>query len=138
MDATKNKGGRPRKETVVKTKQGRAGLYEYKATVGHDELEKPIRKSFYSKKSLKEAKEKALKYIEEQAVKKATGESVKDSKVKFRTIALEWLEVYKKGHVKDNTYRGRNNCAGIDGRSNRNSKVQLCTKLFAQVKPDSG
>ena len=56
MDAIKNKGGRPRKETVVKTKQGRTGLYEYKVTVGHDELGKPIRKSFYSQKSLKAAK----------------------------------------------------------------------------------
>lgn len=106
MDAIKNKGGRPRKETVVKTKQGRTGLYEYKVTVGHDELGKPIRKSFYSKKSLKAAKEKALKYIEEQAVKKATGESVTESKIKFCAIARKWLREYKKGHVKDNTYQG--------------------------------
>lgn len=106
MDTVKNKGGRPRKETIVKTKQGRAGLYEYKATVGHDELDKVIRKSFYSKKSLKIAKEKALKYVEEQAVKKVTGENTTDSKIKFNTVARKWLNIYKKGHVKYNTFQG--------------------------------
>lgn len=83
--------------------------YEYKATVGKDDFGINIRKSFYSSKSRKAAKEKALKYIEDQAIKRALGETadaLETPKRKFSTIALQWLNVYKKGHVKNNTYYG--------------------------------
>jgi len=105
METIKNKGGRPKKEVIDKTKHGRNGLYEYKAVVAKDELGKSIRRSFYSKKSYQAAKEKSRKYIEEQAVKKATGE-LPACTDKFSTVARKWLNNYKKGHVKDNTYQG--------------------------------
>lgn len=105
MNNVKNKAGRPKKE-AGKPKNSRNGLFEYKATVGKDEWDRTVRKSFYSRKSKKAAKEKALKYIEDHAAEKVLGEDNSHRKVRFCNAARKWLEVYKKGHVKDNTYHG--------------------------------
>lgn len=81
--------------------------YEYKATLGkHPVTGETIRKSFYSTKSLKDAKCKAedykLRYEMELCV---TGSSVIKAE-KFSAWALSCLETYKKPYVKPNTYSG--------------------------------
>ncbi len=81
--------------------------YEYKLNLGkHPVTGETIRKSFYSTKSLKDAKRKAedyrLHYEMELCV---TGGSVIKSE-KFSTWALSCLETYKKPYVKPNTYNG--------------------------------
>lgn len=103
---TNSKGGRPRKQSKTKSKSTRKRPYEIKVPIGKDEFGKPIRKSFYSTKSEKGAREKGEKYRERMAVQKALGSPVPGSKVNFSTIAKDYLEVYKKGHVKNNTFGG--------------------------------
>ena len=112
MNNVKNKAGRPKNETG-KPKNSRNGLFEYKATVGKDEWDRTVRKSFYSRKSKKAAKEKALKYIEDHAAEKVLGEDNFHRKMRFSSAARKWLEVYKKGHVKDNTYHGTYEVPGV-------------------------
>lgn len=80
--------------------------FEIKLKVGEDEFGKEIRRSFYSTKSRKAAKEKGIKYIEEMAIRNAAGQPTQSHKIKFKTLAKEYLDVYKKGHVKGNTYVG--------------------------------
>jgi integrase len=84
----------------------KSGYFEYKAVVGEDKFGLEIRKSFYSRKSYRDAAEKARKYIEEQAVQRVIGGPFPKQAVSFRVLAHRWLTVYKKGHVKDNTYTG--------------------------------
>lgn len=81
------------------------GMYEYKATIGKDFMGKPIRKSFYSSKSVAEAKAKAQAYIIEQEVADRTGETFIQKEYTFAQWAEKWLEVYKKPTVSENTYR---------------------------------
>lgn len=80
--------------------------YEYKVNLGKDVHGKPHRKSFYSTKSLADAKKKGeayrLKYEMELCV---TGSSCTKS-VKFSVWAPSCLEMYKKPYVKANTYSG--------------------------------
>lgn len=80
--------------------------FEIKLKVGEDEFGKAIRRSFYSTKSKKDAKEKGLRYIEETAVQNAIGPTAPKRNMKFKTLVVEYLEVYKKGHVKANTFFG--------------------------------
>ena len=80
------------------------GMYEYKATIGKDFRGKPIRKSFYSSKSIEDAKAKAQQYIIEQEVADRTGETLIRSNYTFGQWAEKWLETYKKPTVSENTY----------------------------------
>lgn len=80
------------------------GMYEYKATIGKTFDGKPIRKSFYSSKSLEDAKEKAKAYVLEKEVSERTGETFIQHEYTFGEWAMRWLEVYKKPHVTENTY----------------------------------
>ena len=80
--------------------------YEYKANLGKDIQGNLIRKSFYSTKSLADAKRKGeafkLQYEMEMCL---TGGS-KTKSVKFSSWAISSLELYKKPYVKANTYSG--------------------------------
>ena len=80
------------------------GMYEYKATIGKDFRGKAIRKSFYSSKSLDDAKAKAQDYIISQEVADRTGETFIKKDYTFAQWAEKWLEVYKKPAVSENTY----------------------------------
>jgi len=80
--------------------------YEFKANLGTDINGAPVRKSFYSTKSLADARKKAenykLKYEMELCV---SGNGCARS-VKFAAWAKSCLETYKKPYVKANTYSG--------------------------------
>ena len=80
------------------------GMYEYKATIGRDFQGKAIRKSFYSSKSLDEAKKKAQAYIINQEIADRTGETLIQNTYTFGEWTEKWLEVYKKPTVSENTY----------------------------------
>lgn len=82
------------------------GLYEVKITVGKDPYGKPIRKSFYSSISKSDAKAKADEYKIEQQLAARENRVFIDKDITFEEWALKWLNVYKKGKVKDNTYYG--------------------------------
>lgn len=83
------------------------GSYEYKATIGKDMYGKAIRKSFYSTKSLADAKAKAQEYIISSQVSTLTGQSVSGvgrREDTFSHWAMQWLETYKQSSVTQNTY----------------------------------
>ena len=84
----------------------RKTLFEIKMEIGKDDFGKPIRKSFYSSKSKKEAREKGVKYREDMAIQNVLGEVHREESPKFSDLSLKWLHVYKRGNVKDNTYYG--------------------------------
>lgn len=80
--------------------------YEYKANLGKDINGKVLRKSFYSTKSLADAKKKAEEYrLQYEMELCVTGNSCAKA-VKFSAWALSCLEMYKKPYVKANTYSG--------------------------------
>ena len=89
-----------------KKKNTRAdGTYEYKATLGKDIYGKAIRKSFYSSKSLADAKAKAQEYIISSQVSALTGQAVGGRREDtFSRWAMQWLETYKRPAVTQNTY----------------------------------
>lgn len=89
-----------------KKKNTRAdGTYEYKATLGKDIYGKAIRKSFYSSKSLADAKAKAQEYIISSQVSALTGQAVDGRREDtFSRWAMQWLETYKRPAVTQNTY----------------------------------
>ena len=76
------------------------GLYEVKVTVDHDFDGKPIRKSFYSSKSEKDARRKAEDYKVQLMIKKQTGQVVADNS--FRSI-VESLYSLKRKVVRPKT-----------------------------------
>lgn len=81
------------------------GTFEIKITVGHDLHGKIIRKSFYSAKSVAEAKRKAEEYKQSLSSQKSNqGDSVQKSSL-FSEWAETWLEVYKQPFVSRATYR---------------------------------
>ena len=82
-----------------------SGQYEYKATIGKDITGKAIRKSFYSPKSVADAKVKAQEYIIEQQTAARTGEMFIQKTYTFAQWADKWLNVYKKANVSENTFR---------------------------------
>ncbi|MGN1303725.1 MAG: tyrosine-type recombinase/integrase [Oscillospiraceae bacterium] len=94
---------RPKKQAPTrKNKQ-----YEYKAVVGRNFDGTAIRKSFYSPKSIQDAKVKAQEYIIRQEVIAQTGATSIASRSSEMTLAkwaTNWLEVYKKPTVSKNSY----------------------------------
>ena len=89
-----------------KSKPNRSGgMFEYKATVGKTFDGKCIRKSFYSSKSIEDAKLKAEEYKINQQVAEQTGELFVSSKASFESWANKWLEIYKKPNVKPYTFK---------------------------------
>lgn len=81
------------------------GQYEYKATIGKTVQGKPIRKSFYSSKSVADAKAKAKKYIEDAAIARVGVIQTDHAPARFDVWARKWLRVYKQPFVSQNTYR---------------------------------
>ena len=92
---------RPKKE-----QPNHGDLYEVKITVGKTFDGKLIRKSFYSSISKADARTQAEQYKIEIEAAKLTGSIFVSKEVTFQEWALKWLETYKKGKVKDNTYDG--------------------------------
>lgn len=92
--------GRPKKE-----KPNKQGLYEVKVTIGKNFDGTLIRKSFYSTISKADAKAKAEQYKINQAVFEVTGEHSEPNVMTFETWEQKWLDTYKKGVVKEHTYR---------------------------------
>ena len=80
--------------------------YEYKVNLGKDMNGKLIRKSFYSTKSLANAKKKAEEYRLQYEMEMCVTGSGCTKAVKFSAWALSCLEMYKKPYVKANTYSG--------------------------------
>lgn len=93
--------GRPKKE-----KPNHGGLYEVKATIGKGIDGKLIRKSFYSPVSKRDARQKADEYLAQKRAAEITGIGFAGGGAIFDDYAMRWLETFKKGKVKDNTYRG--------------------------------
>ena len=93
--------GRQKKE-----KPNHGGLYEVKATIGKGIDGKLIRKSFYSPVSKRDAKQKADEYLARKRAAEITGAGFASENKLFEAYAKQWLETFKKGKVKDNTYRG--------------------------------
>lgn len=92
--------GRPKKEKPNR----KDGCYEVKITVGKSVDGSLIRKSFYSTKSKEAARQKAEQYKINQAMQEKTGLCFQKNRTLFATWALEWMETYKKGKVKEQTY----------------------------------
>ena len=80
--------------------------YEYKLNLGKDIHGEPIRKSFYSTKSLSDAKKKAEEYRLQYELEMCVTGSGAVKAVKFEAWARSCLELYKKPYVKANTYSG--------------------------------
>ena len=78
------------------------GRFEYKGVIGRDKNGRQKRKSFYSAKSFKDAKIKYEEYKAEQLKNEIEG---KPTPMDFETFAVKWLTTYKKGKVKDSTYK---------------------------------
>ena len=81
--------------------------YEVKAVVGHRIDGRPIYKSFYSKISKEDARNKAEAYNVQQALADQAGEVFLEGQkaVTFGRWAEKWLTTYKKPFVDPNTYR---------------------------------
>lgn len=90
----------PKKKQTVRADN----RYEYKATIGRSFDGKLIRKSFYSTKSLADAKKQAEEYKIKKEVSERTGEAFIASQYNFAQWAEKWLETYKKPFVDENTY----------------------------------
>lgn len=81
------------------------GLFEYKATIGKTLDGKRIRKSFYSSKSLSDAKAQAERYKTERAVAAAIGEPITPEEMTFADWSRKWLHTYKEPFVSISTYK---------------------------------
>lgn len=93
--------GRPKKEAP-----NHGHLYEIKVTIGKGMDGNPIRKSFYSSISKQDARIKGDEYLAKKRASEITGLGFSAGNKSFETYAKQWLETFKKGKVKDNTYRG--------------------------------
>ena len=80
--------------------------YEYKLNLGKGIDGSLIRKSFYSKKSMSDARKKAEAYRVQYEMEVFVTGSSQVKAVKFSAWALSCLELYKKPYVKANTYSG--------------------------------
>lgn len=80
------------------------GRFEYKATVGRKLDGTPIRKSFYSTKSLTDAKQQAEAYKQQQTITAITGSQFTPQTVTFAVWSRKWLRTYKKPFVSPATY----------------------------------
>lgn len=81
--------------SAYKRKDGR---WELQLIIGRDLNGKLIRKSFYGSGS-REVKEKRDQWLEKQARNETLSKNIG-----FSEWSLKWLKIYKKGHVKENTY----------------------------------
>lgn len=80
-----------------------ASKYQYKITIRKTETGKAIRKTFYSSKSVKDAKRKAEEWRIQSEARYLAG--VTDPKqVTFSVWADQWLEKYKKPYVSVKSY----------------------------------
>lgn len=79
--------------------------YEFKGKIGETIDGKVIRKSFYSPTSQSEARKKYDEYIVQKEISERV-EKYQRLNCTFEEWALIWLEIYKKGKCKDNTYTG--------------------------------
>lgn len=95
--------GRPKKKKDTVRSDGR---YEAKITLGRGSEGKPIIKHFYSDISTADARKKANDYKVEWEIANRTGGTVDLIDTPFEKWAEIWLETYKKGKVKNNTYYG--------------------------------
>ncbi len=80
--------------------------FEYKVNLGKDMNGRLIRKSFYSVKSLADARKKAEEYKLQYEMEMCVTGNGCTKAVKFSAWALSCLEMYKKPYVKANTYSG--------------------------------
>ena len=80
--------------------------YEYKLNLGKGIDGSLIRKSFYSTKSMSDARKKAEAYRVRYEMEVFVTGSGQVKAVKFSAWALSCLELYKKPYVKANTYSG--------------------------------
>ena len=92
----------PRKKK--ETPNRKDNLYEVKVTIGKNFDGTLIRKSFYSPISKEDAREKANQYKIEKEVATRTGIGFLNQNVTFTHWAYQWLEIYKKPDVDENTY----------------------------------
>lgn len=89
-----------------KTAPNRAdNRYEVKLTIVRTLDGKPIRKSFYSILSKEDAKAKADKWKIENQISQITGNMYNINSITFEEWATKWLLKYKKGNVKESTYK---------------------------------
>ncbi len=91
---------RPKKEAPNRSD----GRYEVKITIGHDMNGGPIRKSFYSDISKDDAKRQAEAYRINSKASEMAGIGIIDKNITFGEWAIIWLEKYKRGSVRENTY----------------------------------
>ena len=105
------------------------GLYEVKVTVGRKVNGTLIRKSFYSSVSKADAKKKAERYLIEKEVAERTIGQFVDQDVTFKEWAIKWLETYKKGKVKGNTYSGTYEYLSLIHIS-QTAQVRLATQAY--------
>lgn len=91
---------RPKKEAPNRSD----GRYEVKITIGHNMNGEPIRKSFYSDISKDDAKRQAEAYRINSKASEMAGIGIIDKNITFGEWAIIWLEKYKKGFVRENTY----------------------------------
>ena len=80
--------------------------YEYKLNLGKGINGQLIRKSFYSTKSMADARKKAEEYRLRYEMELFITGSGQTKAVKFSSWAMSCLEMYKKPYVKANTYSG--------------------------------
>lgn len=94
--------GRPSKKSETKN---HGDYFEVKRDI-YDALGNKMfpRKSFYSRISKADAKKNAEEFQRKYLVNSVTGAPAGSTVVTFKSWAETWLETYKKGKVKDNTY----------------------------------
>ena len=90
--------GRPKNKPARKD-----GYFEYKGVVGQG-INGPIRKSFYSKISKKDAEKKYQEYLVNLKTAEVTGIGFVETGTGFTEWGRMWLESYKKPTVSENTY----------------------------------
>lgn len=91
-------------ETPKKTKK----RYETKVTIGKKPDGQLIRKSFYSTKSMADARKTARAWITEHKAEQIAGiiEDDNPQGIGMASWAQQWLDVYKSGRVKITTFNG--------------------------------
>ena len=91
--------GRPKNKPARKD-----GYFEYKGVVGQG-INGPIRKSFYSKISKKDAEKKYQEYLVNLKTAEVTGVGFVEIGAGFTEWGRMWLESYKKPTLSENAYR---------------------------------
>lgn len=91
--------GRPKNKPARKD-----GYFEYKGVIGQG-INGPIRKSFYSKISKKDAERKYQDYLVNLKTAEVTGVGFVEIGAGFTEWGRAWLESYKKPTLSENAYR---------------------------------